>query len=215
MGWALRALAERDETEDQLRLLFEKTQRDPTPQERRALAREIALLIPDENEGIMQGRPDPLWLQFLRTFARRELELDHPAQDSRRPDVGGAEARALGARVREAVGDMIDEVGEGHRVAMNQEHAGAVGARTPSKLPSSGGKGGRPVISLAKARRQLLAATKRFREGRDETEPLTNVGLAKAIRRNEETISNWLRRAEWTLDDLDVEWTLLRPKKPE
>jgi len=122
MGWALRALAERDETEDQLRLLYEKT-KDPTPQERRALAREIALVIPDENEGIMQGRPDPLWLQFLRAFARRELGLAGPSSAFAAPsplDGKTVKAEELNNRIRSAIEMVLDKRRGNQEVLLNK-----------------------------------------------------------------------------------------------
>lgn len=91
----------------------------------------------------------------------------------------------------------------------------ALGARRPATLASLGRKGGRPALSRERARRLLLDAVTRFRKDRDPTEPLTNAGLARATGRNEETIGDRLRRADWTLDDLDVEWTRQSRKKPE
>lgn len=106
--------------DDPLRLLFKRTLRDLTPQQRRVLAGEIALVIPNENEG-MQGQLDPLWIRSLRAFAQRELELDDAAQDGPQHGIGGAEARALSARISEAIGDMIDEVNAGQRVELNKD----------------------------------------------------------------------------------------------
>lgn len=126
-GWAPKAPAAPFEAnagpvaDDPLRLLFKRTLKDLTPQQRRVLAGEIALVIPNENEGMMRGHLEPLWTRSLRAFARRELELDDPAQDSPPPDVGGAEARARDALIREAIGSMIDEVGQGQDVSLNKD----------------------------------------------------------------------------------------------
>lgn len=106
---------------DDLLRLFKRTLRDLTPQQRRVLAGEIALVIPDESEATMQGRPDPLWIQSLRAFARRELKLKDPGPDSPPPRVGSAEAKALSGRLSEAIADMIDEVGQGQQVSLNKD----------------------------------------------------------------------------------------------
>lgn len=175
--------------------LFRRTLKDQTPQQRRLLAGDIALEIP--SEAVTRGHPEPLWMQHLRTFVRRELDLDPPAVTL--PDIAVAtnDARTFDAAIRTAT-EQVDDARPGPHV-------------------SSDRRGGRPAISPERARRLLLARVKHFRDGRGPLEPLTNVGLAKATRpvRDEETISNWLRRASWTLDDLDREWERRLPKKPE
>lgn len=221
--------------DDPLRLLFKRTLKDLTPHQKRLLAGEIALVIP--NEGMMQGRPDPVWLQSLHAFVRRELGLVGPSPAFAAPstiDAKTVKVEEHSNRIRSGIEVVSEADRQALRVAqeatgrvsaqrelaggdrfVGQEHAAALRAPTPSKPDSSGRKGGRPAISPTRARQRLLTATKRFRDGRDETEPLTNVGLATAAKRNEETISSWLKRAEWTLDELDVEWTRQRRKKPE
>lgn len=174
--------------------LFKKTLKDQTPQQRRLLAGDIALEIP--SDAVTRGHPEPLWMQHLRTFVRRELDLDPPLPT---PEVAAATSRA----------ETFDEeiTGGGERLEDASHHVPA----SPDR------KGGRPAISPERARRLLLARVKHFRESRGPMDPLTNVGLAKATRpiRDEETIGNWLRRAGWTLDDLDREWERRSPKKPE
>lgn len=185
MGWALRALAERDETEDRLRPLFERTLRDDlTPQERRALAGEIVLTIPVEDDGMMM-------IQALRAYAERALGLAGPS-----PALAGF--TAVDAKTGKA--EELSSAAEEQRAQL-------------VSLGSKGG--GRPMLSADKARRNLLSAMTRFRQSHDVTERLTNVVLAKAAGVSADTISNWLACAGWTLDELDVEWARRRTKKPE
>ena len=177
--------------------LFKRTLKDQTPQQRRLLAGDIALEIP--SEAVTRGQPEPLWMQRLRSFVRRELDLDLPPQPSPWAGVATPDDEALEAGTTSA-GDRIGETNGKQHVSASHDR-----------------RGGRPAISPAKARGLLLARVKHFRESRGSMEPLTNVGLAKATRppRDEETIGNWLRRAGWTLDDLDDASERLRPKKPE
>ena len=118
-GASRRFEAKATSTDDTLLRLFKRTLRDLTPQQRRILAGEIAVVIP--SEGMMQGHPDPLWLQSLRAFARRELDLDQLPEDARPSERGGAEARALGARITETIGEMIDELGQGGQISLNKD----------------------------------------------------------------------------------------------
>jgi len=180
--------------------LFRRTLKDQTPQQRRLLAGDIALEIP--SEAVTRGHPEPLWMQHLRTFVRRELDLDPSPQ----PFAGVAvetsdppDAQIVDAGIASST-DRLDGTSRTHTVAAASDR-----------------RGGRPATSPERARRFLLARVKHFRDGRGPMEPLTNVGLAKATRpvRDEETIGNWLRRAGWTLDDLDREWERRSPKKPE
>ncbi len=82
--------------------------------------------------------------------------------------------------------------------------------------PEARRKGGRPRMSRSKARQLLLRRMQQLSGTRDPLEPLTNIALAGVKpKRNKDTISDWLKRAEWDLDDLDVEWSRRRRKKPE
>lgn len=180
--------------------LFRRTLKDQTPQQRRLLAGDIALEIP--SEAVTRGHPEPLWMQHLRTFVRRELDLDPSSQTFagvavETPDAPDAQTLDVGIA---SSSDRLDGTSRTHTVSASSDR-----------------RGGRPATSPERARRLLLARVQHFRDGRGPMEPLTNVGLAKATRpvRDEETIGNWLRRAGWTLDDLDREWERRSPKKPE
>lgn len=163
--------------------LFRRTLKDQTPQQRRVLAGDIALEIP--TEAVTRGDPEPLWMQHLRTFVRRELDLDPPL-----PTPGVANASSKPETFDEEI------TGGGDRLEDASHHVPA----SPDR------KGGRPAISPERARRLLLDAVTRFRRDRDSTEPLTNAGLARATGRNEDTVADRLGRAGWSLEDLDVEW---------
>ena len=172
--------------------LFKRTLKDQTPQQRRLLAGDIALEIP--SEAVTRGQPEPLWMQRLRSFVRRELDLDPPRQPVPAVVAGAADAR-LGARMR----DVLDESGHGRQVPLHRQSV----------------RSGRPPLSMERARGLLLLAIKRFYKSHDLTQRVTNVALAEAARVNPDTIGNWLACAGWTLEDLDVEWAQQRAKKPE
>lgn len=203
-------------TTDKLLRLFRKTLKDQTPQQRRLLAGDIALEIPVE--AATQSHPEALWMLHLRTFVRRELDLDPPTWPAPASAVTSHEVRTINDRVA-GLGEEIDETGQDHRLPLrnDREIAAGLGAHTSTQAASLERKGGRPAISPERARRLLLARVNHFRDARGPLEPLTNVALAKATRpiRNEDTIGNWLRRASWTLDDLEHEWERRGPKQPE
>ncbi len=163
--------------------LFKRTLKDQTPQQRRLLAGDIALEIP--SEAVTRGDPEPLWMQHLRTFVRRELDLDPP-----QPTPGFAVATAEAETLDE------DISGGGDRLDDTSHHVPA----------SSDRKGGRPAISPEKARRRLLGAIIRLRSRSPLTDRLTNVALARASGVSPETIGSWLALAEWNLEELEVEW---------
>lgn len=141
--------------------------------------------------------------------------LASPAKDDEHPSTGPG-AVQMERNEFFALGLLLD------RESPRASGAGASGIgksgppRATSPLPTRRA-GGRPRMSPVRARRLLLDRVTRFRAGRDSTDPLTNVGLAKATRpkHDEGTIANWLTRAAWTLDELDIEWTHWRRKKPE
>lgn len=196
-GASARSEAKATRTTDRLLRLFRRTLKDQTPQQRRLLAGDIALEIP--SEAVTRGHPEPLWMQHLRTFVRRELDLDPPVPALPGTAVATPDAQIVDAAITTA-SEHLDHTSSSRHVPASSER-----------------RGGRPAISPERARRLLLARVKHFRDDRGPMEPLTNVGLAKATRpiRDEETIGNWLRRAGWTLDDLDREWERRSPKKPE
>jgi hypothetical protein len=173
--------------------LFRRTLKDQTPQQRRLLAGAIALEIPEE--AVTLGNPEPLWMQRLRTFVRRELDLDPPRQPAPAVVAGAADARTLGGPIR----DVIDEAGGGRQVPLHRQSV----------------RSGRPPLSMERARGLLLLAIMRFYKNHDLTQRVTNVALAEAARVNPDTIGNWLACTGWTLEDLDVEWARQRAKKPE
>lgn len=180
-------------TTDKLLRLFRRTLKDQTPQQRRLLAGDIALEIPQE--AVTQGDPEPLLMQRLRTFVRRELDLDPPPQPARAVVAATADARTLGGQIREIMG----EASSGRQVPLGRQ----------------GVRSGRPPLSIERVRGLLLLAIMRFYKRHDVTQRVTNVALAEAAGVNPDTISNWLACAGWTLEDLDVEWAQQRAKKPE
>lgn len=167
-------------TNDKLLRLFRRTLKDQTPQQRRLLAGDIALVIP--REGTTERKPELLWMQRLRAFATRELELDQVPQRSRGPAAGSGRGQEFDAWTAEAI--EIDRV---------------------QRVPVA--KGGRPSLSVDRAHRLLLGAMTRFRQKHDVTERVTNIALSEAVGVSPDTISNWLALSEWTLEDLDVEWS--------